>query len=101
MKLSLYALVALLALTACSTPGVRQNNANRLAMPVFMIPRVATIDGYQTALRTPSGQPVRNHYIEDPRGFRSRHELDNSPTLRTRLVYRWPRWIVVRMLFIC
>ena len=35
------ALIALLSVSACTTisPGVRENNANRLAFPVFMIPR--------------------------------------------------------------
>lgn len=39
--------LALMTLTACATPGIRENNANRLAMPVFMIPRTITADNFE------------------------------------------------------
>lgn len=50
MRTPLFALALAVLLSACSTPGIRQNNANRLAYPVFMIPRTLTVDGYQLKL---------------------------------------------------
>jgi hypothetical protein len=50
MRIFLSVLAVTVFLAACSTPGVRQNNANRLAYPVFMIPRTLTVDGYQLKL---------------------------------------------------
>lgn len=40
-------LLASAALAACATPGIRESNANRLALPVFMIPRTITADDFQ------------------------------------------------------
>ncbi len=43
----LAALTTTAGLSACTTPGMRTTNANRLGLPTFMIPRTFTVDGYQ------------------------------------------------------
>lgn len=40
-----FLMIAVLSAAACSTPGIRANNANRLAFPVFMIPRNLSAEG--------------------------------------------------------
>jgi hypothetical protein len=66
MRASYVFILLSILLTACSTPGVRQNNANRLAYPVFMIPRMLTIDGYQLKLyeRVHDKGAIATVYIE-------------------------------------
>ena len=58
--------LGLLSLSACTTPGMRVSNANRLALPTFMYPRTITVDGYQikTYERTHALGGVATVYIE-------------------------------------
>jgi hypothetical protein len=68
MRQLIIVFLGIMTLAACATPGVRLNNAQRLAGPVFMLPRTATIDNFQIKLyermHTRGGATARV-YIED------------------------------------
>lgn len=88
LTLAVLAAIATTAtLAACTTPGMRVSNANRLGLPTFMIPRTMTVDGYQLKAyeRTHELGGVATIYIEGSgavwkKGIRKTLNVTGDPT---------------------